>query len=732
MRALALCPDLVFCVTFIPFKGLRGTHVSLAPLELFCFGSPAARLAGGEPPAEVRWRKHLALLVYLALSPTRSRSRDHLLGLLWAEQPEAGARKALNQAVLRLRRALGEGRLRSESDTLALSNDGLEVDALRFMKDALTAPDDALPLLRGEFLEGFHVDGAPEFEDWMSRERERYRALGASTLVAAGERRLAGGRLSEAADAGRRALGLEPRSEPAVRLMMQAAALAGDSAGAIGTYKEFAARLEQETGDQPARSLTALRDRIQKEPARSPGSGVSPPPPLVGRDQVHRGAFDTVLGGLSREGGPRALLIMGPSGMGRSRLLAECLHRLALQGALVLHARPVESDQDATWSALRQLVAGLVQAPGLPAARRDALGALAGLVPELAERFPPREPRDVADMAACLGDVFKAVAEERPLVVALDDAHWADGPSLAALGAAMGGLKGTPVVLIVTVAQGVGDTPRELLRLESDIGHDVPGLTVRLGELDQADIAALVATLAPWCRSVEERDRLTRRLAFETAGSPFFAVTLLGALAKAATLQADLVAWPPPRGTLEAPLPFSVPSLVRHAIAVRVGELTAEELAILRAASVCGQALDLALVAHVADRTPADVERALPAFERRQLVQFDGKRYTFAAPLVAEVVRRDCLTRGERRGLERRASEALASRTDLESRALRAELLAHSAPDQAAYDWAMAVGREALAEGARRIARRAVAAADRISQDAQLDRTTLEELRARL
>jgi DNA-binding SARP family transcriptional activator len=57
----------------------------IAPLEL-CFGSPTARLAGVEPPAEVRWNKHLALLVDLALSPSRRRSRDHLLGVFWGER----------------------------------------------------------------------------------------------------------------------------------------------------------------------------------------------------------------------------------------------------------------------------------------------------------------------------------------------------------------------------------------------------------------------------------------------------------------------------------------------------------------------------------------------------------------------------------------------------------------------------------------------------------------------
>jgi DNA-binding SARP family transcriptional activator len=705
----------------------------IAPLELVCFGSPTARLAGAEPPPEVRWRKHLALLVYLALSPSRSRSRDHLLGLLWAEQPEAAARKDLNQAVFRLRGVLGPERLRSESDTLSLNGDALEVDALRLTKQALTAPEDLLPLLKGDFLEGFHVEDAPEFEDWMTRERARYRALAASTLVAAGEHRSSAGHLGEAADVARRALALESRCEPAVRLLMRSTALAGDSAAALAAYRDFATRLQQEVGEQPSRALAALAERIRGQTWRPAGSDSVLVVPLVGRDQLHRGAFDTIAQGLTRGGGPRALVITSPPGMGRSRLLAECARRLALDGALVLQIRPVESDHDAAWSALRSLVrAGLADAPGLPAARPAALAALAGLAPELGERFAPREVRDVADMATAVADVLRAVTDERPVVVAIDDAHWADGASLAALGAAAGSLKGAPLVVMLTVAQGVGDPPRELLRLQSDVGREIPGLTVRLGVLDTADLAALVAALAPWCKNEAERDRLTRRVAFETAGNPFFAVTLLGSLAKASTFQADMIAWPPERETFVAPLPFSVPALVRHAIGVRVGELPAGEIEILRAASVCGQALDLELVAHVADRLLPEVERALPAFERRHLVQFDGRRYTFAAPLIAEVICSECMTRGERRGLERRASDALAGKTDLESRALRAELLAHAAPDQEAYDLAVTVGGEALAVGARRIAQRAIGAADRISRTAQLERSKLDELRGRL
>ncbi len=50
------------------------------PLEIVCFGSATIRLRDRPSPPELHWRKHIAFLVYLALSPGRNRSRQHLLG----------------------------------------------------------------------------------------------------------------------------------------------------------------------------------------------------------------------------------------------------------------------------------------------------------------------------------------------------------------------------------------------------------------------------------------------------------------------------------------------------------------------------------------------------------------------------------------------------------------------------------------------------------------------------
>src|SRR5690349_25130753 len=129
-------------------------------LELQCFGVPGARLDGSPAPPELLRRKHLALLVYLALSPQHRRTRAHLVGVLWPETGEAQARHSLNEAIRRLRAHVGEARLVSEGDSIVLHDDGLQVDALRFDSLVEQRPADASGLVLGDFLEGVTVDGA--------------------------------------------------------------------------------------------------------------------------------------------------------------------------------------------------------------------------------------------------------------------------------------------------------------------------------------------------------------------------------------------------------------------------------------------------------------------------------------------------------------------------------------------------------------------------------------------
>lgn len=702
---------------------------ALPSLELRCFGPPTATLGGRAAPSEVLWTKHLAILIYLALSPDKRRSREHLMGIFWGESTQDRARGALNETVRRLRSFLGPRRLVNDGTAVVLNDQGLDVDALRVPGLIDRSPGDAVALLRGQFLEGFNVKRAPEFEDWAAREQTQFSQLRVRALIASGSEHLKAGDYGAAGALVRRVLDDEPRSEQAVTVLVQALALAGDRAAALAAFHAFAERLEREIGEQPSKALLALAERIRKGSLRPHASPHTPPEaPLVGRSNTHREVFAALVAGLTA--GPRTVVVTAEPGMGRSRLLAECAAHAVLAGAHVVRARQLESDHDARWSLLRQVFrGGVLEAPGLSGARPDALAVLASLVPDLTPRFTPRAPLDVAEVGAAVAGVLSAIAEETPLILALDDVHWADGASLAALHAAIRSLGHARVTLTMTFATGVGAVPRELQQIEAEVGVALPGLATELKPLDLDDLRALIIRLAPWCDAEADRDRLARRLRSETEGNPLFAVTLLAALERANRLRTDLMTWPLPTRTSIDPIPISVPSVVQQAVQIRIAELSAEQRAILRAAAIGSESLDLPLIAQLAEATLDDVERALSDLERRHLVKYDGHRYAFVAPLVALVVRESDLTRGERNRIEVRAIAALANRDDLEARALRCKLLARVESNAAALGYVVATVRAAVDVGAMRLARLAWAAGDQIATTGKLDRRELDLLK---
>lgn len=697
----------------------------LPHLELRCFGSPTARLGGEAPPQVVLWRKHLALLIYLALSPDRTRSRSHLQGLLWPEKSDLHARHSLNQAVKLLREQLGTERLISQGESLTLSDAALAVDALQFDGLAEREADQAMPLLRGEFLEGFAVDDAPAFEEWAANERARLRMRSAATLVAAGEKALTALRYLEAMDLARRALALEPYTEPAVGLLMRAAALSGDIASSLAAFKEFETRLAAQVGEQPSRDLQGLANRVRSmRYKRFAPIRTDEEPPLVGREEVFREAFALVDAGIHR--GPRTLLVTGDPGTGRTRLLAECAERAALAGAVIVAARPLESDQDLPWSTLRALLhAGLFKAPGSAATDPAAYGTLAAL--------EATSPPDATSLAAAVTSLLRTVAEEQALAIVVDDAHFSDGQSLAALGGAVSGLNDNPIVLLISSLHTWADAPRELLQLRGTIGRSVRGAVMRIENFSDGEARELVHKCSPWCQSDTERDRLARRLFFETGGNPFLLATLLRGLADAAPLRKQVLNWPSPGSTSESQWPISVPSLARRAIMARVAGLDEDSARVLQAACVGSQAVDVALVAALTGRPRGTVEDQLGVLERHRFVTFDGERYVIAAPVIADVVRSEALLPGELRTLRSRAIALLQSHEDLESRLVRAQLLAATSPGSSACDEALAVAHSALAAGSARMARRALVAVERcLPASDETGRRKLAEMRAAL
>ena len=117
-------------------------------------GTPQILIDGGQPPADVLWRKHLALCIVLWTAPERTRSRDQLIGLLWGDKSDGAARHSLNEAVRVVRRACGDDTIESSGGYIRWSAP-VDLDIDHFAELERTAPEDAARLVTGPFCDGF-------------------------------------------------------------------------------------------------------------------------------------------------------------------------------------------------------------------------------------------------------------------------------------------------------------------------------------------------------------------------------------------------------------------------------------------------------------------------------------------------------------------------------------------------------------------------------------------------
>src|SRR5919205_2174450 len=143
-------------------------------LRLHTFGGVVVREDGLPHKCGASQRKRLALLVLLAAAGQRPVSRDRLLAYLWSETDAERARHSLNQSLHALQRAL-------HTDALFLGTTSLQLNPAMISSDiadfesavAQGAHERAVELYAGPFLDGFYLEGTPEFDRWAEAERAR-------------------------------------------------------------------------------------------------------------------------------------------------------------------------------------------------------------------------------------------------------------------------------------------------------------------------------------------------------------------------------------------------------------------------------------------------------------------------------------------------------------------------------------------------------------------------------
>ena len=276
-----------------------------------------------------------SLLAWLILHPGIAHRRERLAGLFWPDATEENARNNLRHALWRLRRDIPEEFLETDNIAIRWVDGGgcwLDVDALTASPASATSADELLPALQaygGELLPGF-------YDEWVFLERERLDSLYEDRMAQLLELLLAGQRWRETIDWAEKWIAGGRTPEQAYRALMMAHASQGDTAAALTAYQRCVDALKQELGVPSSAATDALADSIRNsqftirpfDRLRTPHSPFSSPIPPLPRTNlpaattllVGRDSELAQLSALLADPAHRLVTILGPGGMGKSRL----------------------------------------------------------------------------------------------------------------------------------------------------------------------------------------------------------------------------------------------------------------------------------------------------------------------------------------------------------------------------------------------------------------------------
>jgi DNA-binding SARP family transcriptional activator len=641
----------------------------LRVVEVGVLGPVVARLDGRD--LDLGTPKQRALVAALALYGGRPVAVDTIVDLLWNDAPPAGVAGTLQAYVSGLRRVLEPGRQRRAPATVlvtaapgyALRPGPGALDAERFERlvdeqhrRAQLLSQHGPPVLSGDDLLACAASldeavglwrGTPyaELEEAPQAVAERTR-LEELRLVALEDRAVArlalGQHATVAADL--EALTAEhPLRERLWGLRALALTRAGRQADALQVLREVRDVLDEELGIEPGAELRELQTAVLRQdpslewvppPARPgapvlpPRSEVEPPVSLSGPDwpMVGRGAdLDALTDAWhrARAGTPTYAVLTGEPGIGKSRLVAELAGVALEDGATVCLGRCTQDD---------------IAPPLWPWSQ---------VLESLGGTLPVTDDDDAAEFEgfARIVATIRGVARERPVLLALDDLHWADPCSLRVLRLLAETATDERLLVVATWRDNpeptgaLADVAEALARRHA-VRRSLTGLP--------ADAVAEVFAAVSHNRPTEEQaDALQAR----TDGNPFFVVEYARLAGERADLSRLLTEERPPAGVQDV--------LVR-----RLARLPEGTVSVLRTAAVIGRRFDAPTLARATGIDEDGLLDVVEPAEAAGLVRDVGvERFTFAHALV-----RDTLVAGlsttRRARVHARVAGALADQPD--------------------------------------------------------------------
>jgi DNA-binding SARP family transcriptional activator/regulation of enolase protein 1 (concanavalin A-like superfamily) len=676
---------------------VNGSDGQKPGLSIRLFGPVEVRLNGAPLPC-LRSRKGHWLLALLTLRHGQTVERSWLAGTLWPESTEAAGLHNLRNSLTALRRALGPEAARLQPPTphtLCLDLAGAEVDVVAFdaavRHGAQSSLESAVALYRGPLLEG----GA---EEWLFEERQTRQEAFLQALETLARHALAGGELRGAESYLRRAVAADPLRESAQRQLMQVLAASGNYAAVLQLYRELRLRLHHDLDTAPDPETTTLFQQLRtatrekagvrgQGQARGQGSGVGgeergaagptltcltpDPSPLtpgpclapdpwpltpdlslslthgrmVGRDAELAALKRQV--DAARDSAGATLFLAGEPGIGKTRLATEVTAYARLRGFRVMAGRcdeqgaaPYQPLAEALREYLETAESGQVEQALPPPVACE----LVRLVPQVANKVkeipqvPPLPPEPARQaLTEAMRQFFAFVTtHDAPVLLFLDDLHWADEGSLALLHALARQARSMRLLILGTYRDVEVEAQHPLERTLAALNRERLSERISLRRLSKPAVAEMVAALLDEPLPTPFLTLLHR----QTEGNPFFIEEMLKHLVEEGAIFREGGRW-----QVQLPEPIGIPHSIKITIERRLQRLSEESREALTLAAVIGQQFRFDLLLEASgldeDRLLDMLDEWLGArlvVEERDRAATVRERYRFQHALIREVL----------------------------------------------------------------------------------------------
>ena len=640
-------------------------------------GHLSVSVDGRRREADLPGRQGRLALAHLALNRKGGVTRERLIAALWGEDAPAGHAQALNVVLSKLRRALGPEVIENAGERAVQLTPSatVDLDAVQPALDEAFAARDrgdwpAVVEAAGRAAELADAGLLPGYEaPWLEDPRRRLEELGLQARELRGDAGLAmgGAELAPAERAAQELVELAPYRESGYLLLMRLREAQGNLVEALRVHERLRTLLRDELGVAPGpqvqaefeRMLKAERAESEPEPARPAPAPVAPQADghaffatrsgaaFVGR----RGEIDRLRRYLERasEGNRQLVLLEGEPGIGKTRLAMEFMELCEREGALALYGR-CDSETLVPYQpfveALRRYVA---RAPQQVGAWRAQYGAELGrVIPELAGAGdtpggPEEEER--YRLFDAVSEVLNDIARHQPVVLVLDDLHWADKPTLLMLRQMVRAAGESPLLIVATIRDT--ERPTALVDMLVQLRREHFFDRIELTGLDEEDATALIGEFGP--QGMPEH--VNRALWEETKGNPFFLEEMVRHLGTTS---------PNPDGNGSA-WPLELPEGIREVIGRRLATLSGRAGQLLTTAAVMGREFRVEVLETVSDLDEDELDEVIDeSVGAHVIAEVPGVygRCSFTHALIRQTLY-DGLTATRRARLHLRVAEAL-------------------------------------------------------------------------